>query len=597
MIEYIVGMDFGHGETAAWGVPVTSANPSHLSMDGLALKLRESNDLEAKKLPSVVYYNSNGEYSLNPKSGYYGMAQQMKGRISGMSATTRTHYQAYIRLIVERLLECNRDFLSIEDGEPNFVLCLASPTRWNEDEKREYLAFFNEAIAPTGLHFEWIINESDAAYFTHSGHCSPSECVLVMDYGSSTIDYTAMKGGKKISEDSWSNQQLGASAIEKAMFETLDIPESSSREEMLAYTRSLLSQKGLNLMDPLHHLIFKLRKVKEEGYTEMTYDYYEEISFKKLTGDPAFVKPRYVFEGNLLTTIGEYRESVKEDLVNLRESVRAVNNGKDPDRIILSGGASIMRWFKDLAREIFSCDQVVDNDPAFVVAHGVALYAQAQMKALAELKEKLNTQDYASIYISSDKQATAKGISNYGYIPVNKITSDAPVSGNTIRKIFCDFIKGLDSSNTSYCALVQDAFDINLTNMVKGTLYSVISNIFHVSPELGDVKVHIPVNVIDWESGCFEPGGAWYDYFTKTIDASSSRFIFTWDKLRNKDEAKSIAEKVNNRLGEFSKNINITYPDEMVKTFVDEIRDSTVEIGEQLFYSQQLFKTTFVDPS
>lgn len=73
----------------------------------------------------------------------------------------------------------------------------------------------------------WVINESDAAYFSHGSTSEfADKCVLIIDYGSSTIDYTLMYNGKKISDDQWSNDYLGASNIEKSI-----LMEYSSQEE------------------------------------------------------------------------------------------------------------------------------------------------------------------------------------------------------------------------------------------------------------------------------------------------------------------------------------------------------------------------------
>ena len=58
MADYIVGIDYGHGETAAWVVPLNANNPIGLPMEGTSLRLRASNEVEDQKLPSVVYYDN-----------------------------------------------------------------------------------------------------------------------------------------------------------------------------------------------------------------------------------------------------------------------------------------------------------------------------------------------------------------------------------------------------------------------------------------------------------------------------------------------------------------------------------------------------------
>ena len=58
------------------------------------------------------------------------------------------------------------------------------------DDRIEYVNFFNEALKEFGVEVMWVINESDAAYFSHGSTSEfADKCVLIIDYGSSTIDY------------------------------------------------------------------------------------------------------------------------------------------------------------------------------------------------------------------------------------------------------------------------------------------------------------------------------------------------------------------------------------------------------------------------
>ena len=85
--------------------------------------------------------------------------------------------------------------------------------------------------------------------------------------------------------------------------------------------------------------------------------------------------------GNLLDVTQEYRKSVQQELVSLKSEIRSVNDGKDPDLIILSGGASTMKWFRNAVSEVFECNQILNRYPDFIVAKGAALYGKAQMHA------------------------------------------------------------------------------------------------------------------------------------------------------------------------------------------------------------------------
>lgn len=595
MTHYIVGIDYGHGETAAWVVPLKADNPAGLSLEGTSLRLRASNNVEDQKLPSVVYYDKSGNYFLTAKPGC-GMSGGMKGRVSSLDNRQRTHYKKYIKLIVETLLDLNSDILKIENGVANFRLCMASPTRWNDDEKKEYLELFNEALAPLNLRFEWIINESDAAYFTFNDKTAgPDKCSLVIDYGSSTIDYTVMKNGRKISNDDWSNQQLGASNIEKTMFESFTPqPDGSGRDDLLAITRSLLSNNGLLHIDPQQFLICELRMQKESDYTIGLTDFELIYRFTKPTADSAFSRPLYEFRGNYDKVTTDYREVVERDLIGLRQNIKNVNGGKDPDSIVLSGGASIMRWFKDLVRKVFGDNEYLeDRNPSFVVAKGIALYARSQEVALERFIDHILSTDYGQIYKEADIWATSEGVKRFVDQPVRRITSSSPITGIQIREIFCKFIRGLNSHNSEYCNLVQRAVDESLSKRVSNELVRAIQEVFHVPLSINDISIHIPVNILDWNESNFNPGGYWYDKFTNAIKGASSHFFFTWEMPRDTSEASRIANGVKKDLLNVDYGNLILYRSELLNSFGDDIKQQVKDIAIKLFYDYQLFKTTF----
>ena len=395
MIKYIVGIDFGHGETAAWAVPLSEDNEAKLPPSGASLRLRASNDAQDRQLPSVIHRTPEGEYSLEFKTNY-GIITQMKKRVAKMSAIDKQNYSNYIHKIVERLKELNSDVLAFEDGEPIFRLCMASPTKWSDEEKKEYLSFFNSAIEDMGLRFDWIIDESDAAFFSHcKDESDMQKCTLVIDYGSSTIDYTAIQNGRIISEKSWSNQQLGASLIENSMMMTISPKKSEGYgdySEMVNSTRQMLESHNLGHIDPEQVLGFELRKLKEEKYKQQTDTYKLKFDFEPITGDSDFESLEYVAKGNLSEVTREYQDAVRADLINLRNLLSqklstlnktistdssSLTKEYRPDRIILSGGGKTMQWFYLMVKEVFSVrDIVIDKILDFEVAKGIALYAK-----------------------------------------------------------------------------------------------------------------------------------------------------------------------------------------------------------------------------
>jgi hypothetical protein len=328
-----------------------------------------------------VYFDSNENHSL--VSIGYGIATEMKGLISSLSVETKIHYAKYIKLIIERILEQNKDKLNIIDGVANFKLGIACPTEWNDTQQKEYLNFFNEAIFELNLRFDWIISEGCAAYHSVIDRSiSGDYCSLIIDYSSTSIRYTAIKNGLKISDNTWTNKQIGANIIEHMMFSTLQVPAGSSKDQMLNETKDLLLKKGLDQIDPMNVLIQYLCKEKEECYTVQINDFDLSFRFSRITCDSDFAYPNYEFVGNLNDITKDYRDIVRRELKYKRELLLAVNGGREPDRIILCGGASDMKWFLEMVREVFSCEVYDDIHRNHTIAKGIATFGLLKEQSL-----------------------------------------------------------------------------------------------------------------------------------------------------------------------------------------------------------------------
>lgn len=266
--KYIVGVDFGHGETAAWVVPI--GTDAIVKEDGQPLMIRKSNKNESeRKIDSVVYIGDDGSFGANegecPNST---MVNEFKGRIRNLDDSHKNAYKSFIQMVYERIINQN-DMLKQDGKESNFYFQIACPTNWNEADKIDYINFFNDALSQYGVHIDYLMNESDAAYFCFNKTVSSSkdDVVLVVDYGSSTIDYTVVQGSKKVSDDNWSSPTLGASEIEKTILASY----MSRNETEFQNTRSnivniLSSEYPLIANSLVSRIEYAIRKQKEFYY-------------------------------------------------------------------------------------------------------------------------------------------------------------------------------------------------------------------------------------------------------------------------------------------------------------------------------------------
>ncbi|MDE7135460.1 MAG: hypothetical protein K2N91_02415, partial [Muribaculaceae bacterium] len=408
--KYIIGFDFGHGETAAWVVPL--AGVTDMDPNGESLRLKATNNVNDRVRYSVVFKNLDGSYTLEaiPRSALIG---KMKSRVSDLNKKPelKEAYRAYIRLVVESVLKLN-PILKVKDtdGKPNFYMCMASPTKWNDQDKNDYLAFFNEAVKDLGVSFEWIINESDAAFFSHKDKVNHDEVTLVIDYGSSTIDYTVMYQGKKVSKDEWSNGELGAGSIERDILNSYRANDYDGYQTVYSGAQALLISTGNRHINIENMLDYQCRLIKEGAYTNGVDSSALEYHFGPHLEDMSFRRHRFEYDFSMSEVTAHYRSVVEGDIRNLTDMIKN-DTGKNVNTIILSGGACIMTWVPKMVKAIFPNAKIIDDrNPSFVVARGIALYAAAQKNALEELKASIKSEDFEGTYRVADSQATKDAI-------------------------------------------------------------------------------------------------------------------------------------------------------------------------------------------
>ena len=542
--KYVVGIDFGHGETAAWIVPLDAI--VHNAKYGESLRLKATNHENLRMLPSVIFVDNETSFSLDYNGG--DVVSCFKDKVTNLglieNRKKKAAYISYIKEIYKKLLELNTQLKSDRKGNTNFYLCIACPTRWEQEDKDDYIKFFNSALQEFNIEVMWVINESDAAYFTHgSSEEYAKQSVLVIDYGSSTIDYTMIDNGEKISNDEWSNEQLGASNIERAILEAYR--NDKDFQTIYEATQRKLNELGMEYVSILSRLELEIRKEKERSVTD---DYYPNFGLNYnligiqtdygRTKEYNSEKKRYKFEYDgdisMIIEIQNYIEAVRKDFETLRNNVLKKMKTKEIDCVILSGGACQMPWVKDIVKDVFKAKTIeVDNLASFVVAKGVTLYAKAQIEALELLKNKIRTINFAQLYEDADSNATVSAIKSLMPEMIRTLKSNPNVTGNVVRREFCNFIKGLDDQNYRYCQLVQSELDGLISKSIANAIHEAIKSVFKISIDTKDVRLHVEADVIPWNSALFEPGGTFYEAFTSWIDSTSYSRGIRYDSIRS----------------------------------------------------------------
>lgn len=419
-VRYLVGIDFGHGETTASYIDLQSESEDPQSKDSqskrpMPLKLQNTGKMDNFKIPSVIYWgpvrDGSFKYSLcengkdteedegfiTPPAVCLSFKDTIRNLQGYSNEKQRNAFFTFIRLVYQRLLLYNKNILE-KDGS-NFLLFIASPTRWTTQEKDDYKQFVEQAI---DREIGWVINESDAASYK----MKQDGLVLVVDFGSSTIDFTLMYNNRKINIDDCSNQH-GAQTVEWTMWDKYRHAPDTDGPNGYNTVIKKQGEKGktehnmryINLDD---WLMLILRERKEELYTRI----------RSLTGfsliDP-LIKRMFDFQGYNACQIlfedeefsneflGGYMQDVSDsfkkvkDVIEQNAELRSYGVDIKDLKIVLSGGASRMPWVKEALEKVFVGVPIEwDFYPEYIVSDGIVEYAYALYRVRTTIAEELS---------------------------------------------------------------------------------------------------------------------------------------------------------------------------------------------------------------
>ena len=597
--KYIVGIDFGNGETSAWYTPIDD-NASNIQPSG-SVRLMNANAPGERKIRTAIKLTKKGNFSTtDPGAVIIGL----KSKISTLDQQKRSAYEAFIKDIYKRIIVNNPHLVDNGNGDSNFYICIASPTKWNEEDQQEYIRFFNNALTEFHQEVLWVINESDAAYFAHR---DDNKNVLVVDFGSSTIDYTLISHGMKVSDDKWSNDYLGAREIERAMLESYRTSQNSNFQQTKLATEQVLKQTENSFFDVIATLEYELRIVKERAYTNYSpnnprrpYDYKFSYDFYEETGEIIFDDEQYTFKHKGFFR-GEngvceaYIKAVRDDFAELKQKIQR-SGIANIDNIILSGGACIMGWVQEEIIKVFGTNVriILDADPEYVVSKGIALYAKAQMQALVKLQNTLRSIDFRETYKQADLKATLLATEELFPPILNEIEGSTDLTCNEIFLKIANFFYGLNSLNMDYKNLLTKCINDELTIKISSYIKSAIKDVFGIEVDTSDVKSKIDAQVMNFKEEFFTEGNGGRIIYELLADATGPHIFTDFDpeKRRSIDVRRGIVRQCKSKFFT-SDPFGIGYEEDDLNTIAEEVKTISIKEAEKVFYKKQLFSTTF----
>lgn len=383
--EFIIGIDFGHGETSAAFYNLRTQDKQDIDiLPGLKVIKSAVAILEQEGRETISVGDAAIQYAQTAKD----FQVSFKKRPSEMTDIERNRMISFMKGVYASILDQHPDYNTREH-----VVFIARPSQdslWKEEEEA-YIALAEEAGIPVG----GIQKESRAAYFR--ARTQPDSKidqqvkngVLIVDYGSSTIDFTYLNASLSAPIDD--GKPLGASEVERTILEyTLDHPTDEP-------TRQFADTYGkIKDSNPYNQLLYIIRNAKEEFYKNKLSVFQAKFDYDEITAS----------EDNQI--IGRGRISIKREELNqilgknvsggyiqkVKDAVIAFKNeklkGNHVACVYLTGGASRMDFVREIFMEVFGLDSEhcpPDDNPSLIVSQGIAHLSYADIKAKERERE------------------------------------------------------------------------------------------------------------------------------------------------------------------------------------------------------------------
>lgn len=293
----------------------------------------------------------------------------------------------FVKCVYKKIIADNGSVgLSVNDdmSPQNFLLYAACPSGWSDDQRERFRMFLGD----NGVPCKKVFKESDAAWISfippRIGDLGNPK-MLVIDYGSSTIDLTWSEDNR---QDICNENEFGASKVESLVFDYL-VGEGEFNGK---YNGDEIAKEEYNKVksylqdDIMAEEIIKLgiREEKEEFYSGIL----ENPNSNEIVFQPYILSkalPRNIglgYFGNALPAndvhtiiLESYKDKVKRYFEEFRrDHMEESGSYIVPEKIILTGGASRMKFVQELVYNVFGVRPTFDEAIASsTISSGIAI--------------------------------------------------------------------------------------------------------------------------------------------------------------------------------------------------------------------------------
>jgi len=287
----------------------------------------------------------------------------------------------FVRGILEELRK-NKDIGSLVDDEEQSCFVVGCPAGWEDEDRKRYKKLLTEA----GMKNVKVVSESRAAFenaFRSRENVIDqslfSKSVLVIDIGSSTLDFAYVNGGNEYDIANMENILLGGGLMDEMIvlyaISQLEAKDPENAGEVRKLIEESDSQKS--------KLMIAARELKEDYFNneERFLDLNEPIEKSvRLFGNnriyrvnlvlsPEIVEDWLISRPHPLLDGQSFESRLRDSLISACDQTRKI---QEPELVIITGGASRMRFFQELCRKQFSRSQIViSEEPEYDISRGL----------------------------------------------------------------------------------------------------------------------------------------------------------------------------------------------------------------------------------
>lgn len=360
----LIGIDFGHGETAAY---ITDLEITEQGKMSYRLHIKP----EAEKIFSAFYikdgkvelFSSYNRDNIDDALYAYQDTFRQAFKCSPLSDLTTSDdiasMETFAQAVYKSLLESNPQI----DEHEVFVAC---PSNWSKSAAEAYLDLINLSGVPA----RWIISEAHAALEKHLYRIYETNInVLIIDFGSSTIDYVAFNKGENntlniLGEGAF---QYGASMVDIALAESDKVSNVVQDYEISDDVVQFVSRIGKEIYYKDKYIASKQDRISTQKL---------DIELRPdPQSDPITIS--YADNSKLeeIQAFEDYKTQIEQFFSNLYYNFHT--KGIDFNKVILSGSASQMDFVIDYVKNTFGNDTIeLDDFPEYVVCNGIVEFAR-----------------------------------------------------------------------------------------------------------------------------------------------------------------------------------------------------------------------------